>query len=438
MSELRLISAALINILLNASSPQAVIMRALTWGGGMGVYLLCEDIVKWNISLARVPRHRFRRAGHKLAGLSRLSKLAGLERISKKRVASDSEAEIMVPKKPSTTVKRRPFFASLTIKEAATLRLVYALSVYVILAAIVLFGLRPFIAEFVLEGMDPFIWASSYVFCGQSWYQEAVDSISPGSGYCVTEGSMEGANLRLKIIGFWGIILAIGLTSITTLSNLLDVDTRRKGFHGMVIVMFLIPGLLDPPFTYLCLTIVLAGFLLLDIIRAGQLPPVSVYIARFLQPYVDGRDLKGPMVVSHVFLLIGTGIGWWLTLAGYHQVDWEWNKQPEMSFSSGVACVGLGDAAASLIGRRFGRHKWGWKGGKSLEGSFAFTVAVVLGLALPRLWIVGLSGDWGPYIWAKLVFTACWGSMLEAVATGVNDNVVVPLGVWAVVRSLGL
>lgn len=175
----------------------------------------------------------------------------------------------------------------------------------------------------------------------------------------------------------------------------------------------------------------------MDLVRAGQLPPVSGYIARFLEPYVDNRDLKGPMVVSHVFLLLGTAVGWWLTLAGQEVRDWDWSHQKtELSFSSGVACVGLGDAAASLIGRRYGRTKWGWKGGKSVEGSVAFAVAVTAGLGVARWWIGG--GDWGLRVWIRLIGTACWGSLLEAVATGVNDNVVVPLGVWAVVRGVGL
>ena len=65
------------------------------------------------------------------------------------------------------------------------------------------------------------------------------------------------------------------------------------------------------------------------------------------------------MVVSHVFLLAGAGVGWWLTLVDYGQHDWEWAGTDQLAFSAGVVCVGLGDAAASLVGRRVGRHKWG-------------------------------------------------------------------------------
>lgn len=224
---------------------------------------------------------------------------------------------------------------------------------------------------------------------------------------------------------------------MTALLPHVQVDTRRKVFHGMVVAMFLIPGVLDPQFTHLCLSLALAAFLILDIVRAGQLPPASGTIARFLQPFVDGRDLKGPVVVSHVFLLLGCGAGWWLTLAAAPEGEaWGWgDRRRELSFVSGVVCVGLGDAAASLVGRRWGSTKWGWRGGKSLQGSAAFMVVVAAGLGVGRWW---MGGDGGLGVVARVLAVGAWGSMVEAVVTGVNDNVVVPVGAWVVVRGLGL
>ena len=83
-----------------------------------------------------------------------------------------------------------------------------------------------------------------------------------------------------------------------------------------------------------------------------------------MQPIVDGRDLKGPVIIaSHVFLLLGCAIGWWFTLASTDTKGgdaWDWSRrQIDSAFVSGVVCVGLGDAAASLLGRRPGRTKWG-------------------------------------------------------------------------------
>ena len=215
--------------------------------------------------------------------------------------------------------------------------------------------------------------------------------------------------------------------------------------------MFLLVGVVDPPFTHLAMSLVLAVFGLADLLRAGQLPPVSRPLSGFLAPFVDGRDLKGPMVVSHFFLLVGGAVGGWFSIAAASASSATSTsttdssavatKARELAFVGGVVCVGLGDSAASLVGRRVGRTKWGWAGGKSLEGSMAFMGAVGVGLAVARWWLGKLGGPrvaWGGVVWAKIWAAAAGAAMLEAVVTGVNDNVVVPVGMWVVVRGLGL
>lgn len=110
---------------------------------------------------------------------------------------------------------------------------------------------------------------------------------------------------------------------------------------------------------------------------------------------------------------------------------------------SGVICVGLGDAAASLVGRRWGRHKWFWSGGKSIEGSVAFATAVALALSAAKAWLriggwVGNNNDaWVQTAW-KAVVAATMASLTEAVLTGGNDNVVVPVVLWLCVRGLDI
>ncbi len=346
------------------------------------------------------------------------------------------------------------------------------------------------------------------------------------------------ANTRLLMCAYFAVVIAAGLAVVLRLSARYEVDTRRKVFHFMMVAMFLPLTYVDPAFVALALAVILVLFLLLDLLRASQLPPLSRPLAAFLAPYVDGRDLRGPVVVSHIFLLVGCAIPLWLSLGSLPRTDasaetsttttstststsatelagtmaaaaaataedaghyyyrynfagWEVPAR-EVAMVSGVVCVGLGDAAASLVGRRLGHRKWLWGGGKSLEGSAAFALAVFAGLAAARAWLrfggwpspssstasssssspsspyfsfssptidadagrppdtnpdpnynplrggVGVGAAAAAALLSKMGACAAIASLTEAVLTGGNDNVIVPVVLWTCVKSLGV
>ncbi|CUS12287.1 unnamed protein product [Tuber aestivum] len=398
-----MIAMVLINLLVYASSPQAIILKAVLWGGGLGILILCEDIIKWNVNLARVPSHKLHRAGNTIISIGKWKKLTLLRA---KGHASDSEGGLLeITSKASKlarpkSVSQKSFYASLTHEQARKRKLAHSLWVYDSVVCVIV-ALCPDIGKYALDGVNLFLWALGYFLCGQSWYQNLVDMIAWGTGYCVTEEATSAANLHLLITGYWLVVLAMGISLVTAILAHIQVYTRRKVFDGMVVIMFLIPGVLDPAFAYL------------GLVRAGQLPPFSGKIAIFLQPFVDGRDLKGPVIVSHVFLLLGCAIGWWLTLASTDTEGgdaWDWSgRQIDLGFVSGVVWVGLGDATASLIRRRFGRTKWGWRGGKSIEGSLTFTLVVMTGLGVGRWWVGTETQMWPPVVWVRIATSGALG-----------------------------
>ncbi|RYP48804.1 hypothetical protein DL768_005397 [Monosporascus sp. mg162] len=562
-AELQLLSIALVNVLLLSSSPQAVILKAGLWVGGLDLLVSCSQVILWGISLARVPKWRFkrvlsqskprstflcnvmswRRVKHDLfhapldssscssceakddqdnsdgpaknlisKGGRRVNTISldGAESTevqqrrpqaidatkhllfnsSDNNVASLPQRRHTLPnagetprkslthtpsgrRKRSSSSSIRAFF-SLTQEEAAVRKLQYAAYVYVCIVA-ALFAPVPFVGilEVVkrqaLRGNDAVGWALGYMFgdsptfrwqvvshnlegwiCipARSPYEEAQE---PNTGWVehLRQSYFGEANTRLLMCAYCITVIAVGLTVVFRLSPFYEVDTRRKVFHFMMVAMFLPLTYIDPAFVALALIIVLVLFLLLDLLRASQLPPLSKPLASFLTPYVDGRDLRGPVVVSHIFLLIGCAIPLWLSLGSLprsgtgYLAGWEVPSR-EVGMVSGVVCVGLGDAAASLIGRRYGHRKWLWGGGKSLEGSLAFALAVFAGLLAAHAWLrTGGWADAGPdFSWpATLGRTgACAGlvSLTEAVLTGGNDNVIVPVVLWTCVKSLGV
>ncbi|RDW68410.1 hypothetical protein BP5796_09067 [Coleophoma crateriformis] len=545
-AELQLLSVALIDLLLLSNSPQAVILKALLWGGGVGVLVTCENVLRWGVALARVPKWRFRRSGKHGSALESARSLASssnaLGRLSKSVFSwnndESSDAEEPVAYRSSTNLKvntkisgiarptslngsasavdrqsvklsamsdpkgdhsmqrrhtlpilsslptkssqrtpsgRRKRSASssvqaffyLTQKQATFRKWLYAGYVYFCVLAIILFGIREYVGRYALADNEPVGWALGYLFGDLPKFRMEVVSANLQRWICLPERNLEGtgachlgwvehlrhtsfgtANTRLILFGYWFAVIVVGLAVVFRLSVIYEVDTRRKVFHFMMVAMLLPATFVDPTFAALALSLVLAVFLLLDLFRASQLPPLSKSLAYFLTPYVDGRDLKGPVVISHIFLLIGCAIPLWLSLGSLPRTGngalagWEVPTR-EVSMVSGVICVGLGDAAASLIGRRFGRRKWLWGGGKSIEGSVAFATAVGLALLLAKAWLrIGAwpannHDDWFTTLW-KAGVAAMVASLTEAVLTGGNDNVVVPVVLWLCVKGLDI
>ena len=553
-AELQLLSVSMINLFFLATSPQAVILKALLWIGGLSIFIFCGTVLKWEVALARVPSWRFRhprrrsRRGYVVfsalddyfkgrlhewglvSGLQEASdsdeprksamylgrnkrhdKLnidAGREEAVKSCLPStllpfsaiDDDGSftfsningtlgtfqaqlksqrrhtlpsyVGVPpgngkelrKSKSLSTKPRSFL-SLTEAQATVVKWFNALYVYTVVFIIIVTSMRTYVSRWALNGREPVGWALGYLlgdlplfrsytisFGLENWIclPQRFDNRQIWKEYGMADPLLEvylgAANIRLLICAYDLGAIAVGLAIVFRLSGSVEVDTRRKVFHGMMVAMLFPTIFVDPTFAALALILVLAIFLLLDLFRASQLPPVSKPLTYFLAPYVDGRDHRGPVIVSHIFLLIGCAVPLWLSLAATEHIGeppWEgWDVMSrDLSMISGVVCVGMGDAAASLVGRRYGRRRWCWGGGKSFEGSLAFAAAVILGLGMGRLWLLigGWDGDTGD-AWAltlgKAAVAAAGASLTEAVLTGGNDNVIVPVVLWLLVKGL--
>lgn len=260
--------------------------------------------------------------------------------------------------------------------------------------------------------------------------------------YTVIFPSFEEFKEHLFIAGYWLAILAVTIPVVQMKSDSWShVDLRRKVWHITVVAMFLPVGLPShPTFTKLCVCIAIFLFLAVEFMRVTTIPPLGPQINVALLKYLDPRDTCGPIIVSHIFLLIGIGVPMLLC-----------------NSPAGIICLGLGDSAASVFGRMFGKHKWAYPAGnkKTIEGTIAFVVGATLGMAIYKWGVLAqlyphiyndtdgkykyFLDTYNPFVSTggltlfKMVFVSTLTALLEAFSS-MNDNVIVPLYMTALLQ----
>jgi dolichol kinase len=184
-------------------------------------------------------------------------------------------------------------------------------------------------------------------------------------------------------------------------------EFKRKGIHLFALCIPVGYFFLPKPISLLILSPFVVGSIIMDIIRLRRLP-LHGFLNRLLGPILrehEGADFAGSSyILSASFLCI-------------------------LLFDKSVAVAAicfiiLGDIAAALVGRRFGkmRFKWGFKKNslannrKSLEGSFScLLMCMLVAVLVPHL-----------PLWVGLI-----GAMIATIAEGltlpINDNFSVPL-----------
>ena len=98
-----------------------------------------------------------------------------------------------------------------------------------------------------------------------------------------------------------------------------------------------------------------------------------------------------------------------------------------------LAVMLTGDAAAALIGRKFGKHKL--VNGKSLEGTVSFVVTAYIFMAL-----TGICNSMPPCFYFLGIFAVIAGATVELFTAQLklDDNFTIPLTVGAVLSLLFL
>ena len=195
-----------------------------------------------------------------------------------------------------------------------------------------------------------------------------------------------------------------------------SVVITRKWFHLVAVILFAPTTYIFPKLMALGYAVAHCGLLVLESIRR-EAPFLDDFFHLLHDPT---KDVAEGIILSHLCLILGCAIPLWLGLAMEEQVATEMLLR-----YWGILCLGVGDAAAAVIGKTYGRFRWG-RNGRTLEGSLAMWISMI-GAG-------GLVVDQ----WSLLLEATTIATVLEAFTTQM-DNLVLPLAgsIWISLRVLG-
>ncbi|KAG8746603.1 hypothetical protein FRC12_014248 [Ceratobasidium sp. 428] len=196
----------------------------------------------------------------------------------------------------------------------------------------------------------------------------------------------------------------------------LSRNGRRKFFHALAVLMF-VPGICwDPAFSHLSLSLAFSLFTFAEYIRYFAIYPFGAAVHVFLAEFLDEKD-GGTAILSHFYLLTGCAVPLWLESAS------------RVLGLAGVIVLGVGDALASIVGRKIGFSRWFPSSNKTIEGTAAFAASVFI-----FNWIIAAQ-EFPSIHLAHLACAVVMTALLEAVSKQ-NDNLTIPLYMWCMLVLL--
>lgn len=222
--------------------------------------------------------------------------------------------------------------------------------------------------------------------------------IASGDPLSYLQWAVEALRLASRDAAIAALIAATGLVPVVFMLQG-GSPAQRKVFHLIMIAM----ALAVRNVSYLGMGAAL-GICILIVLEAFRHYLHHQWVAQSLNvwfsKWIDAKDSRRPIATTHIYLLIGCTLGFWRSDMPCH-----------VQFG-GLAAVGMGDAAAAIVGSRWGRIRY-YKGGKSLEGSVAMFVSMVM-------FLISTCGNQS---WLSIVSLSAAATIAEALLA--NDNLLV-------------
>jgi len=192
----------------------------------------------------------------------------------------------------------------------------------------------------------------------------------------------------------------------------------RKYYHLLATMLFLPAIIIEPVFCAVSFCIGLTFFILAEYIRIIELYPIGAPLNRFMKSYCDSRD-SGELILTHSYLLVGCSLP---LFAAQISKSKNW-----LLSVSGVLILGIGDSFASLVGTEFGRHKWSKSSQKSVEGTTAGIISILLLINIVQFFVDrSMKMFVSFHSFCQIVFPTVLGGLFEA-ATVQIDNLFLPI-----------
>lgn len=224
------------------------------------------------------------------------------------------------------------------------------------------------------------------------------------------------SDINYIFLGYWALVFVAWSTVIAILKEKISNTVARKGFHFMALCMFLPGMMLAPEFLRTSLCLAIALFCAVEFLRSSKIlgSKIADLLTRTMNTVTNDRDRAGPLTMSHVYLLIGCGFSL------IFSAESEATKLPKTTLIGPLLVLTIGDSFASIIGSKWGRHKWPSSSSRSIEGSIA-AVASTLGAMAIFSFFTATTINW-TVIGIATALTFALEAYLESI-----DNLVLPI-----------
>lgn len=227
-----------------------------------------------------------------------------------------------------------------------------------------------------VEGQDPLDWLLNYIMTSAT---------------------------RTNILIIWLTSLLILIPNVLILKSNITLNSSRKVWHFLILLLITKPFKMDPSFVKISLAGSIVLFLAVEYLRYLKLEPIGGFLDSKLRLFADFRDEKGPIIISYIYLIVGIATPLLI------------NDSPV-----GLISLGVGDSLASIIGGKWGRKFWPGTN-KTFEGTIAFISSTTVTAIIFKQYL----GYFENISFSNLGVVCTLCGLLEGNSV-LNDNILIP------------